>query len=411
MSTYAFRAVDVAGAPSRGEMEAESKTQVTEMLRQRGLIVLDVTEESESFKLEELITRFKSIPMRDLAVFARQFATLIASGMPMLRSLYTLEDQTEDERLTVAIQSVRQDVEAGSSLSDAMERQPDVFNKLFRSMVRSGEGSGRLEETLDRVAFHLEKLDALKRQIRSAMMYPMFVFSLALVVMLAVVTFIVPIFVGVFEEIAAETPGESSQLPFLTQIIVNISDFIKGYWFVWMPATIGSIVGFLRWKKTESGRVAWDGIKLKIPFHIGDIVQKVSIARWSRTFAGTVASGVPILQSIKITGDTSGNAQVEMAMDDVYASVKSGGSIAGPIEKNPLFPAMVGHMVAVGEETGQLEHMMTKIADFYEDEVDAKVKALTSLLEPIMIVFVGGVVGGIVIAMYLPIITLYDKIR
>ena len=411
MSTYAFRAVDVAGAPSRGEMEAESKTQVTEMLRQRGLIVLDVSEESESFKLEELITRFKSIPMRDLAVFARQFATLIASGMPMLRSLYTLEDQTEDERLTVAIQSVRQDVEAGSSLSDAMERQPDVFNKLFRSMVRSGEGSGRLEETLDRVAFHLEKLDALKRQIRSAMMYPMFVFSLALVVMLAVVTFIVPIFVGVFEEIAAETPGESSQLPFLTQIIVNISDFIKGYWFVWMPATIGSIVGFLRWKKTESGRVAWDGIKLKIPFHIGDIVQKVSIARWSRTFAGTVASGVPILQSIKITGDTSGNAQVEMAMDDVYASVKSGGSIAGPIEKNPLFPAMVGHMVAVGEETGQLEHMMTKIADFYEDEVDAKVKALTSLLEPIMIVFVGGVVGGIVIAMYLPIITLYDKIR
>ena len=411
MSTYAFRAVDVAGAPSRGEMEAESKTQVTEMLRQRGLIVLDVSEESESFKLEELITRFKSIPMRDLAVFARQFATLIASGMPMLRSLYTLEDQTEDERLTVAIQSVRQDVEAGSSLSDAMERQPDVFNKLFRSMVRSGEGSGRLEETLDRVAFHLEKLDALKRQIRSAMMYPIFVFSLALVVMLAVVTFIVPIFVGVFEEIAAETPGESSQLPFLTQIIVNISDFIKGYWFVWMPATIGSIVGFLRWKKTESGRVAWDGIKLKIPFHIGDIVQKVSIARWSRTFAGTVASGVPILQSIKITGDTSGNAQVEMAMDDVYASVKSGGSIAGPIEKNPLFPAMVGHMVAVGEETGQLEHMMTKIADFYEDEVDAKVKALTSLLEPIMIVFVGGIVGFIVISMYLPIFSIYDKIK
>jgi type IV pilus assembly protein PilC len=411
MSTYAFRAVDVAGAPSRGEMEAESKSQVTEMLRQRGLIVLDVTEESESFKLEELFARFKSIPMRDLAVFSRQFATLIASGMPMLRSLYTLEDQTEDERLKVAIQSVRQDVEAGSSLSDAMERRPDVFNKLFRSMVRSGEGSGRLEETLDRVAFHLEKLDALKRQIRSAMMYPMFVFSLAIVVMLAVVTFIVPIFVGVFEEISAETPGESGELPFLTAIVVGISDFIKGYWFVWLPALIGSIVGFIKWKQTEPGRVAWDGIKLKFPFHIGDIVQKVALARWSRTFAGTVASGVPILQSIKITGQTSGNAQVEMAMDDVYASVKSGGSIAAPIEKNDLFPAMVGHMVAVGEETGQLEHMMTKIADFYEDEVDAKVKALTSLLEPIMICFVGGVVGFIVIAMYLPIFSLYDKIR
>jgi type IV pilus assembly protein PilC len=411
MSTYAFRAVDVAGAPSRGEMEAESKSQVTEMLRQRGLIVLDVTEESESFKLEELFTRFKSIPMRDLAVFARQFATLIASGMPMLRSLYTLEDQTEDERLKLAIQSVRQDVEAGSSLSDAMERKPEVFNKLFRSMVRSGEGSGRLEETLDRVAFHLEKLDALKRQIRSAMMYPMFVFSLAIVVMLAVVTFIVPIFVGVFEEISAETPGESGELPFLTSIVVGVSDFIKGFWFIWLPALVGGVFGFIKWKQTETGRVQWDGIKLKFPFHIGDIVQKVALARWSRTFAGTVASGVPILQSIKITGQTSGNAQVEQAMDDVYASVKGGGSIAAPIEKNDLFPAMVGHMVAVGEETGQLEHMMTKIADFYEDEVDAKVKALTSLLEPIMICFVGGVVGFIVIAMYLPIFSLYDKIR
>ena len=411
MSTYAFRAVDVAGAPSRGEMEAESKSQVTEMLRQRGLIVLDVTEESESFKLEELFTRFKSIPMRDLAVFSRQFATLIASGMPMLRSLYTLEDQTEDERLKLAIQSVRQDVEAGSSLSDAMERKPEVFNKLFRSMVRSGEGSGRLEETLDRVAFHLEKLDALKRQIRSAMMYPMFVFSLAIVVMLAVVTFIVPIFVGVFEEISAETPGESGELPFLTAIVVGISDFIKGYWFIWLPGIVGAVFGFIKWKQTETGRVQWDGIKLKFPFHIGDIVQKVALARWSRTFAGTVASGVPILQSIRITGQTSGNAQVEQAMDDVYLSVKGGGSIAAPIEKNDLFPAMVGHMVAVGEETGQLEHMMTKIADFYEDEVDAKVKALTSLLEPIMICFVGGVVGFIVIAMYLPIFSLYDKIR
>ena len=411
MSTYAFRAVDVAGVPQRGEMEAESKSQVTEMLRGRGLIVLDVSEESESFKLEEVFLKFKKIPMRELAVFARQFATLIASGMPMLRSLYTLEDQTEDERLTAAIQSVRQDVEAGSSLSDAMERQPEVFNKLFRAMVRSGEGSGRLEETLDRVAFHLEKLDALKRQIRSAMMYPAFVFSLSILVMLIVVTFIVPVFVGVFEEISSETPGESGELPFLTQIVVGVSDFIKGFWFIWLPAVIGGIVGFIKWKDTEKGRVSWDGIKLKFPFHIGDIVQKVALARWSRTFAGTVASGVPILQSIKITGQTSGNAQVENAMDDVYASVKGGGSIAAPIEKNPLFPAMVGHMVAVGEETGQLEHMMTKIADFYEDEVDAKVKALTSLLEPIMICFVGGIVGFIVIAMYLPIFSLYDKIR
>ncbi len=411
MSTFAFRAVDVAGVPSRGELEAESKAQVSEQLRQRGLIVLDVSEVREAFQLERLLERFRGIRMRDMAVFSRQFATLIASGMPMLRSLYTLEDQTEDEKLAAAIGSVRQDVEAGSSLADAMERQPEVFDNLFRSIVRSGEGSGRLEEALERIAFHLEKLDALRRQIRSAMMYPAFVFGFAIVAMLAIVAFIVPVFIGVFEEIAAETPGESSDLPIPTQITVTASDFITGYWFIWLPLTVAAIVGFLRWKKTDRGRRAWDAAKLRIPFHIGDIVQKVSLARWSRTFSGTVASGVPILQSIKITGQTSGNVMIEEAMDDVYDSVKSGGTVGHPIEGNDLFPPMVGHMVTVGEETGQLEHMLSKIADFYEAEVDAKVKALTSLLEPVMIVFVGSVVGFIVISMYLPIFSLYDKIR
>jgi type IV pilus assembly protein PilC len=303
-------------------------------------------------------------------------------------------------------------VEAGMSLADAMERRPGVFNPLFRSMVRSGEGSGRLEEALDRIAFHMEKLDALRRQIRSAMMYPAFVFILAIVILTAITAFIVPVFVGVFEEIASEQPGESAELPFLTQITVGISNIITKGWFIWLPALIGGTFGFLQWKKTDSGRRTWDAVKLRIPFHIGDVIQKVALARWSRTFAGTVASGVPILQSIKVTGETSGNMLIEEAMDDVYTSVKSGGSVAHPIEKRrDLFPPMVGHMVAVGEETGQLEHMLAKIADFYEAEVDAKVKALTSLIEPIMIMFVGGVVGFIVISMYLPIFQLYDKIK
>ena len=412
MSTYAFRAIDTAGVPSRGELEAESKAQVTEQLRARGLIVLDVAEEQDQMKLERLFDRFRGIKMRELAVFARQFATLIGSGMPMLRSLYTLEDQTNDERLSEAIRSVRQDVEAGSSLADAMERQPEVFDQLFRSMVRSGEASGRLEETLDRVAFHLEKMDALRRQIRSALMYPSFVFVVAVLIMLAVVAFIVPVFVGVFEEIAADNPNESAELPFMTQITVFISDVVTGYWWAWIPGLILAFVGFLQWKKTERGRHQWDRIKLRIPAHVGDIVQKVALARWSRTFSGAIASGVPILQSVTLTGDTAGNALIKDAMDDVYASVKSGGSIAHPIEQRPdLFPPMVAHMVSVGEDSGQLEHMLTKIADFYEAEVDAKVKALTSLLEPVMIVFVGGVVGFIVISMYLPMFSLYDKIK
>jgi type IV pilus assembly protein PilC len=329
----------------------------------------------------------------------------------MLRSLYTLEDQTEDERLADAIKSVRQDVEAGSSLADAMEKRPNVFDPLFRSMVRSGEGSGRLEEALERIAFHLEKMDALRRQIRSAMMYPAFVLGLAVIITMAVVAFIVPIFAGIFEELASEHPGSSSELPLLTRITMGVSNVITGYWFVWIPASVAGVIGFIQWKKTERGRVQWDRLKLRIPFHIGDIVQKVSLARWSRTFSGTVASGVPMLQSIKITGQTSGNAMIEQAMDDVFASVKAGGTIAHPIEHNDLFPPMVAHMVAVGEETGQLENMLTKVSDFYETEVDAKVKALTSLLEPIMIVIVGSIVGFIVISMYLPIFELYDKIR
>ncbi len=411
MSTFVFRAVDVAGIPSRGEVDAESKAQVSEQLRERGLIVLDVAETNEAFKLESLFDRFRAIKTRDLAVFARQFSTLIQSGMPMLRSLYTLEDQTEDERLKGAIAGVRNDVEAGSSLADAMSRRPQVFDNLFRAMVRSGESSGRLDDALDRIAFQLEKLDELKREIRSAVMYPAFVFGAAVLIMLAVVIFIVPVFANAFKEAVADQPGESASLPSLTQLMINLSNFLKNAWFIWIPGVIGLSIGFFQWKKTDRGRAQWDRVKLRLPAHIGDIVQKASVARWSRTFSGAVASGVPLLESIKLTGQTAGNSQVEQAMEAVYASVQSGGTLAHPIEEASIFPPMVGHMVSVGEESGQLEHMLTKVADFYETEVDTKVKALTSLIEPAMIVVVGGMVGFIVIAMYLPLFSLYDKIR
>jgi type IV pilus assembly protein PilC len=411
MSTYAFRAVDLAGSATVGEMEASSKAHVSEQLRQRGLIVLDVSEQRESLKLESVFQRFKSVNLRNLSVFSRQFATLVGSGMPMLRSLHTLEEQTEDEMLKPAIAAVRNDVEAGSSLNAAMDRQPGIFDPLYRSMVRAGEGSGRLQDALERVAFQLEKLDALRRQVRSAMAYPAAVLVLALLVVIAVVSFIVPVFVGIFEEIASETPGANTQLPLPTRITVGVSDFITGKWFILIPVVGLSIYAFLRWKKTERGRAQWDRLKLKIPFKIGDVIQKVALARWSRTFSGTIASGVPMLQAIKIAGDTAGNAVVEEAMDDVYESVKRGGSIGKPLEANPMFPPMVSHMVSVGEDSGQLETMLGKIADFYEAEVDAKVKALTSLLEPLLIVIIGSIVGFIVISMYLPIFQLYDEIR
>jgi len=410
-TTFAFRAMDVAGAATAGEVEAESKAQVSEQLRQRGLIVLDVSEKSEPFKIEQLWQTWKGVDMRELSVFSRQFATLVASGMPMLRSLHTLEEQTQDERIKEAIAGVRADIEAGSSLEQAMGRHPEVFDRLYRAMVRSGEESGRLEDALDRIAFQVEKTDALRRQVKSAMMYPALIFGFAMVVLVAVVAFVIPVFVGIFEQIGEENPGEKAELPLPTKICVTASDAITGYWFILIPAIVVAFVLFFRWKRTEGGKDVWDRFLLRLPMQVGDVIQKVALARWSRTFSGSVSAGVPMLQAIKLTGETAGNVVLENAMEEVYASVKRGGSIAGPIERNAIFPPMVGHMVAVGEETGQLEHMLAKIADFYEAEVDAKVKALTSLIEPIMIVFVGGVVGFIVIAMYLPIFSLYDKIR
>jgi type IV pilus assembly protein PilC len=410
-TTFAFRAMDTAGVATAGELEAGSKSQVSEQLRQRGLIVLDVSEKSEPLKLEALLTRWKGVDKRELAVFSRQFATLVASGMPMIRSLQTLEEQTQDDRIREAIGGVRSDVEAGSTLEKAMERYPEVFDKLFRAMVRSGEQSGRLEDALDRVAFQVEKQDALRRQVKSALMYPILVFGFAAVVLLAVVAFVIPVFVTIFKELEEENPGEKGGLPLPTQICVMASEAITGYWYIVGPLLAFAIFAFFRWKKTDRGKEMWDRFLLKIPAKIGDVIQKVALARWSRTFAGSVSAGVPMLQAIKLTGETAGNVVVEQAMEDVYASAKRGGSLAGPIERHDIFPPMVGHMVAVGEETGQLETMLSKIADFYETEVDAKVKALTALIEPLMIVFVGGVVGFIVISMYLPIFSIYEKIR
>ena len=410
-TTFEFRAMDLAGTTSSGELEADSKAAVGEQLRQRGLIVLDVSEKKSPVNVEDFFKKWKGVDSRELAVFSRQFATLVASGMPMLRTLETLEQQTKDEQIQAATASLRADVEAGSTLEQGMERSPKVFDRLFRSMVRSGEQSGRLDDVLDRVAFQVEKQDALRRQVKSAMMYPSLVFGFAVIVLIAIVAFVIPIFAGIFEELGEDNPEEKVALPLPTQVCVSASEFLTGYWFILIPAVVGIAVGFAKWKKTEVGHEQWDRIQLRLPFKIGDVVQKVALARWSRTFAGAVEAGVPMLQAIKLTGETSGNVVVEQAMEDVYESVKRGGTLAGPIEKNPIFPPLVGHMMAVGEETGQLQQMMSKVADFYEAEVDAKVKALTALIEPIMIVFVGGIVGFIVVAMYLPMFSIYEHIR
>jgi type IV pilus assembly protein PilC len=324
--------------------------------------------------------------------------------MTLLRAFYVLEEQAENDKLKETLAAVREDIEAGLLLSDALGRHPKVFNPLYTAMVRAGETGGVLEESLERVAAQLEADDSLRRQVKAAMMYPAVVLSFAFIVLIALIAFIVPVFVGVFKDFGGD-------LPAITKFTVGLSHFVTGRWYILIAGAVAGVVGFKKWKSSEFGRPQWDAFRLKIPFKIGDTVQKISLARWSRTFSALYSAGVPILTAIEVTGQTAGNAVLEKAMGDVIESVKSGGQIAAPLRDAPIFPPMVAQMIAVGEETGGLDAMLSKVADFYEDEVAAAVKALTSILEPVMIVLVGAIVGFVVIAMYMPMFKLYDQIK
>ncbi len=404
MATFAYKALDLSGVPAQGEMDGEDKQAVAAQLRSKGLIVLDI-EQRKAASDGDLLARFKKVKAHELTVATRQFSTMISSGMSMLRALYVLEEQADNDKLREALQEIRKDVEAGISLSDALARHPAIFNDLYLAMVAAGETGGILEDTLRRVADQLEKDDSLRRQVKSAMMYPSLIGGFALVVLLALVMFLVPVFEKIFSDFGGE-------LPAMTRFTVWLSDLLTQRWYLALAATAGGIYAFRRWKATERGRMQWDRFKLRVPFKIGGIVQKVALARFTRTYSALIAAGVPMLEAIDITGRTSGNKVIERAMEAVRASVKGGGTIAAPMREEPAaFPVMVTQMIAVGEETGALDEMLAKIADFYEDEVEAAVKALTSILEPVMIVVVGAIVGFIVIAMYLPMFSVYDQIR
>jgi type IV pilus assembly protein PilC len=402
MATFVFRAVDLAGVPARGEVDADSKQVVTDQLKARGLIVLDINAKKGSKELT--LSFLERVKPRDLTVMTRQLSTMVSSGVTILRALYVLEEQTESKLLTRTLVQIRKDVEAGLPLSDSLARHPKIFGPLYVSMVRSGEAGGLLESALLRTADQLEKEDALRRQVRAAMIYPGVVVSFAIAVLLALVAFIVPVFAKVFKDFGGKLPG-------LTQFTVGLSNFITSKWYLVIVITVAVVWSFFAWKKSSWGRPQWDRFRLRIPLRIGEVVQKVALARWSRTLSALVSAGVPILQAIEVTGKTAGNKVVEDAMDSVRDSVKRGGTIAEPLKDVAVFPSMVVHMIGVGEETGALDTMLTKIADFYEDEVSAAIKALTSILEPLMIIIVGAMVGFIVISMYMPLFKVYDAIK
>jgi type IV pilus assembly protein PilC len=404
MATYAFKALDLGGASTKGEMEAGDKQAVAAQLRSKGLIVVDI-EEQVPASAGDILARFKKIKADELVIATRQLSTMVNSGMSLLRSLYIIEEQTENDKLRDVFIDVRKDVEAGVGLSDALRKHPAVFNDLYVAMVQAGETGGILDSTLLRVSDQLEKDAALRRQIKAAMMYPSLIGGFAFLVLFALVAFLVPVFEKIFKDFGGE-------LPAITKFTVFLSHLFTRRFYLLFGGIFLIVFTFKKWKNSERGRMQWDRLKLKFPMKIGDIVQKVALARFSRTFSGLIAAGVPMLEAIEITGKTSGNKVIEKAMNDVRESVKKGGSLTAPMMDVPeAFPVMVTQMIGVGEETGALETMMTKIADFYEEQVAAAVKALTSILEPIMIIAVGGIVGFIVIAMYLPMFKVYDSIK
>jgi type IV pilus assembly protein PilC len=402
MAGFAYSAISIDGLETVGEVHAPDLESAREQLRIRGLLAHTLRELPASGE-DGLRTAFKKIKPRSMQVFSRQFATMIEAGLNIVASLVILEDQTDDVYLAGIISELRADVEGGLLLSQAMARHPKVFTELYVSMVQAGEASGMLDQVLDRVADQIEKETKLKRRVKGAMVYPTVVFTFATLVLIGMLMFIVPIFAKIFTEL-------HGQLPFLTRVVVSASNLLRDRWYIVFPLAAAIIWGGLRYKKTESGRQAWDRFKLRIPLRIGEVVLKVTMARLLRTLASLVAAGVDIIKALDIAGSTAGNWLVERALADVRVKVQEGIPIAEPLTNNPLFPPMVSQMVKIGEETGELEKMLSKIADFYEDEVDSAIQSLTSIIEPIMMIGVGMMVGIIIIAMYLPMFKMMQLI-
>jgi type IV pilus assembly protein PilC len=401
-ATFTYKVRDKQGQIRSGQVQGQSQSLVVKSLREKGLTPISVEEQkSSALQMEIKIPGFSDrVKAKEVVLFSRQFATMVNSGLSLIRALAVLVDQTESSSLAEVIRQVRSDVEKGTSLSQAMEKHPKVFGELYVAMIKAGEVGGVLDETLERLADMLEANLNLRSKIKSAMAYPIVVGVLIMFVTTAMIVFVVPIFADMYEEM-----GGGASLPAPTLVLVALSNIMTSYWWALILGTVGLVVGFRRWKRTESGRYMWDTAKLKIPV-FGKLAHKTSLSRFARTFAVLSRTGVPILQAIDIVSATSGNRKMSKALEDVKASVRDGESLAEPLARHDIFPPMVVQMMTVGEETGALDEMLGKVSDFYNREVDDMVSALTSLIEPLLIVVMGITVGGILIALYLPIFNL-----
>jgi len=402
MAAFKYVAKDQNSKTVTGTMEAPDQASAINIIRKKDLIPISISNASTGFSLDNVSWLKKKIKLDDMVVFSRQLATMVDAGIPLVGALDILQEQSDNKTFAEIIAKTRNDVEAGASLSDGLAKHKNVFSPLFVNMVKAGESSGMLDEILERLAEYLEKTNALTRKVKSALIYPAIVTLMALSITLLLLLKVIPVFETIFADFGANLPKP-------TMVLLSISEFLQKYIFFMIVAVILVVLAVGRYMKTEKGALRMDKLLLGMPV-FGLLFRKVAVSKFTRTLSTLIKSGVPILSAFEIVGKTSGNKVVEMAIEDVRRNVREGENISEPLAKSGVFPPMVTRMVSIGEQTGQLEKMLSKIADFYDQQVDAAVSGLTSLIEPLIIAFLGIVIGGIVICMFLPIFKMTEVV-
>jgi type IV pilus assembly protein PilC len=400
MPTYKWEGKTLKGVVKKGEMEAATEGAIRIHLRQQNIVPTKI-----AAKGKEITISFpfgKRVPQRAIAIFTRQLATMIDAGLPLVQSLEILASQQDNKIFKGILREIREDVEGGSTFAGALKKHPNVFNDLYTNLVVAGEEGGILDNILNRLAAYIEKAEALKKKVKSALVYPSVIVTVAIGVVIILMVFVIPVFETMFS-----SAGQNLPLP--TLIVVEISKFVRKYIFIVVPAIILAVFLLRKYHHTENGKTVMDRLLLKAPV-FGDLFRKIAVARFSRTLGTLVSSGVPILDGLNIVSKTAGNKVIETAILNARASIREGETIAEPLGRSNIFPPMVIQMISVGESTGALDSMLTKIAEFFEDEVDVAVSNLTSMLEPLLMIFLGVVIGGVVIAMYLPIFSMASAV-
>jgi type IV pilus assembly protein PilC len=401
MQKYLYTGVASSGKQTKGEIQAQSKTQAIALLRKNKVRVISIRNKPVELNLN--LSFGPSVKLQEVSRFTRQLAAMTSAGLPLVQCLDILASQTPNKFLVKAVQQISNDIQVGSTLADSMKKHPKIFNQLFCNMVAAGEASGNLDGVLLRLAEYQEKAEMLRRKIKTAMTYPVMVGIIAIIVTIVMLAFVVPTFAKMFTDMGGE-------LPLPTRIIMNCSDFVRNYFFIMAFAAASAIFALKRYGATDKGKFNLDTLKLKLPV-FGDLERKSAVSRFSQTLSTLLTSGITILEALSITAKTSGNKVIEKGLQRTLEKITGGLSIAEPLKDTGVFPPMVIQMVAVGEKTGDLSEMLSKISEFYKEEVDAAVDALTSIIEPILICFIAVLVGGIMIAMYLPIFNLMGTVK